>query len=512
MAQRVLVLILLVSLSASGADWLTFGGDAQRTGWARTEDAISKENAKSMGVLWKVKLDNVSKELNSLTAAIVVENVFTTRGVKDIVIVAGSSDNVYAIDAEAGTVLWKKTFSVEGKPKSPPGWLCPNSLNATPVIGKSRGGLGDKTVFAIGSDGKLHGLNVVNGEDRLAPVQFVPPFSKNWSLNLVDGVLYTTISQGCNGAKSGVYSMDLNKPDRPITFFLAALSGGGIWGRAGAAVSSGLVFGETGDGVYDPKAQKLTDTIFALSAKDLTLKDYYTPANRAFITKKDLDMGNISPVVFPFKQWELVAGAGKEGVIYLLDAKSMGGADHRTPLFRSPLYTNEEVDFAGRGFWGAFATWENDKGTRWLYAPAWGPPASTAPKFPKAYGEAPNGSIMAFHVEEKDGKPVLVPAWMSRDLSVPEPPIIANGVVFAISSGEHVRQIDDAGKLLSSNERAKKSSHAVLYALDAETGRELYSSGNAISGFTHFSGLAISSGRVFVTTYDSTVYAFGVKP
>src|SRR5688572_28372912 len=101
MAQRVLVLILLGSLAASGADWLMFGGDPQRTGWARTEDAISKENAKSMGVLWKVKLDNVSKDLNSLTAAIVVENVFTPRGVKDIAIVAGSSDNIYAIDDEA---------------------------------------------------------------------------------------------------------------------------------------------------------------------------------------------------------------------------------------------------------------------------------------------------------------------------------------------------------------------------------------------------------------------------
>ena len=85
---------------------------------------------------------------------------------------------------------------------------------------------------------------------------------------------------------------------------------------------------------------------------DLKLADYYTPANRAWITKKDLDMGATSPVVFKFKDRELVAGAGKEGVIYLLDAKSLGGEDHRTPLFRSPLYTNEEVDYAGRGILG----------------------------------------------------------------------------------------------------------------------------------------------------------------
>ena len=109
-----------------------------------------------------------------------------------------------------------------------------------------------------------------------------------------------------------------------------------------------LVVFETGDGPYDPENHQYSDSVIALSGTDLQLSDYYTPANRAWITKKDLDMGNMSPVVFPFKQWELVAAAGKEGVIYLLDAKSMGGPDHHTPLYRSPLLANEDVNLAGR--------------------------------------------------------------------------------------------------------------------------------------------------------------------
>lgn len=249
-----------------------------------------------------------------------------------------------------------------------------------------------------------------------------------------------------------------------------------------------------------------------LSAGDLKLADYYTPANREWITKKDLDMGNMTPAVFPFKGRELVAAAGKEGLIYLIDSKSMGGADHRTPLFRSPLYTNEDVDFAGRGFWGAFATWEDSKGTRWLCAPAWGPPHSKAPQFPQTWGDAPNGSIMAFKVGEKEGRIVLTPGWMSRDMAVPEPPIVINGVVFAVSSGENVRQLDKSGKILDSHQRAGSPvDNAVLYALDAETGKELFSSGKTMPSFTHFSGIAAASGRVFVTAYDSTVYAFGLK-
>lgn len=514
MKHRSMGLLAALALAAAlHADWLTFGYDPQRTGWNRQENKISRANVKSLALEWKLQLDNVNKELNSLTVPLVIERVFTPRGVKDIVIVAGASDNLYAIDADSGKLLWKKSFAAEGAPRQKPHWLCPNALNATPVIEKSGRGLGEKTVYAIASDGKLHALNVINGEDRTPPRQFVPPFSKNWSLNLVDDVLYTTISQGCNGAKSGAWAMDLRDPHRPPQFFQVSPAGGGSWGRAGAAVgSNGVVYFETGDGPYDVPAGKLSDTVVALSPRDLKLADYYTPTNREWITRKDLDMGSISPLVFPYRQWELIAGSGKEGVIYLLDAKSLGGASHREPLFRSPLYTNEDVDFAGRGFWGALATWEDGNGRRWLYAPAWGPPHSGAPKFGKTHGPAPNGSIMAFRVELKEGKPVLEPAWMSRDLDVPEPPVGANGVVFALSSGENVRQLDSAGRLFTSQQRAATPrGHAVLYAFDAETGEELYSSGDAITGFTHYSGLAVTGGRVYASTFDNVVYAFGLK-
>jgi outer membrane protein assembly factor BamB len=169
------------------------------------------------------------------------------------------------------------------------------------------------------------------------------------------------------------------------------------------------------------------------------------------------------------------------------------------------------VAYAAHGFWGSFATWEDSKQVRWLFAPAWGPAHSAAPAFPVSYGATPHGSVMAFRVEAKDGSPALTAAWNSRDLNVPEPPIIANGVVFALSSGEDVGQADSAGNSLGTAERVKGSTHAVLYALDSETGKELFSSKETISSFTHFGGIAVSNGRIFVTTYDGTVYAFGIK-
>ncbi|MDQ2948389.1 MAG: PQQ-binding-like beta-propeller repeat protein [Acidobacteriota bacterium] len=508
-----IIFFALAAPMVQAGQWLTFGGNPQRDGWARDETMLTKDNVKSMKVIWKVHVNSDLREMNGLTAPVVVENVLTLQGHKDIVVVAGASDTLDAVDIDTGKVLWHKQFFAEGKPKQQPRWLCPNALNATPVI-QMGGGVTprDRTVHAISSDGKLHSLSIVNGEDRKPPIQFVPAFSKNWSVNLVNGVLYTATSQGCNGAKSAVYAMDLNKPDRPVTFFQASTAGAGIWGRAGVtAGEDGKIYAETGDGPFDPAAGKYSDTFLSLSPKDLKLIDYYAPANWQWLNRKDLDLGCLTPAFFRFKQWDLIAGGGKEGRLVLLDTKSLGGANHDTALFRGPIYSNEDLYSAGRGFWGALATWQDAKAVRWIYAPAWGPVHAKAPAFPVKNGETPEGALMAFRVEEKDGKPILSPAWVSRNMNVPEPPIIANGMVFLVASGENALQADSEGHLLTSEQRIKTApGHAVLYALDAETGKELYSSANAMPAIAHFSGIAISNGRIFVTTLDSNLYSFGL--
>ncbi len=506
---------LLLSLLpfAATASWLTFGGDAQRSGWAKDETGVSAQTVNQLKLIWKLKLDNEPKELNSLTPPIAVNPVYTNSGAKTLVVVGGSSDNLYVIDADTGKLVWQKHFTNTAPPPSGPqsngSYFCPNALNDTPAIQSTSAG---PTVYVISIDGTLHALNLVTGDDRFPPVKFVPPYSKNWSLNVVNNVLYTTTSQNCGQAKSGVWAMDLSTPDKSVSFFQANQYGGGIWGRGGASISTdGVVFAATGDGAADPAAGKYADTVLALAPKTLKLVDYFMPTNANYLTRKDLDMGNSTPTIFTYKGRQLMVTSGKEGALVLLDAKSLGGETHRKPLYQTPLYANEAADIAGRGFWGSFATWEDGKGTRWVYAPAWGPQAAGAPAFPTTNGPTPNGSIMAFKVEEKNGQPVLTPAWSSHDMNVPEPPIVANGVVFALSSGEFTRQVSDAGVLFTAKERMERSTgNATLYAFDAETGKELYSSGKDMSSFTHLGGLAITEGFVFTTTHDSTVFAFGV--
>ena len=511
----VLLAILLIAVILVKADWPTFGANPQRTGWNKAEDTFTKDNVKSLALEWKIKLDNQARELNALTAPVVIEGVITPKGFKEYVLVAGASDTLAAVDADTGKLMWSKKFEVDDtkRPKEP-FWLCPNAQNATPLVHHWGGDLPNNTVFAIASDGKLHSLNVNNGEDRVAPTQFTPPFSKSWSLNSQGSILYTATSQGCGGTKSGVWAMDFSSPDHKVTFIPSSTGdGAGVWGRGGVAIGKDRIFAASGDGQYDADKGKFPDTVLGISLADNKMVDYYTPTNRAFITRKDLDMGNMSPAVFTYKNKELVAAAGKEGVIYLLDGASLGGADHRTPLYRSPLLTNEDVSFAGRGFWGAFATWEDPKGDRWLFAPALGPATpETLTKFKMHNGDATHGSIMAFKVEDTSGSPVLTPMWMSRDMSVPDPPAVTNGVVLDVSTGEFTGQAKESGGLFSSVERVKEhTGNATLYAFDAATGKELYSSGDQVTSFLHQAGLSVAGGKIFFGTFDGTIYCFGLK-
>ena len=521
------------------ADWLTHGGDPQRTGWQKYEPTINPESVKGFELLWKLKLPNEQKAMYSIFEPLIIGRLITNRGFKEMAFVAGSSDNIFAVDADLGRILWQRHFehAADVPQTANPTWLCPGGLTATPVIpppptfggrggsaagapaaaggrgpapppGRGGGAFAVRGIYVLSSDGNLHEMNLANGEDVMPPAKLVPPNGKPYSMNMVDNAVYTSTGQKCGGNPNAVYAMDLTSTDKKVNSF--ASNGGGIWGLGGPAIGTdGTVYAEVGDGEWDPAKGQYSDTILALSPKELKLKDWYTPSNREWITKRDLDM-NTTPTVFPYKGRDLIVAGGKEGRVFLLDSQSLGGANHRTPLYRTPLICNEETDFAGAGIWGGLASWEDTKGTRWVLAPVWGPLAKDV-KFPSTNGDASHGSIVAFKIEEKDGKTMLSPAWVSRDLIIPAPPVVANGVVFALSSGEFVRQANEnQGGLFNSQQRAERSVHATLYALDAETGKELYSSGDSVTSFTHFASMAVANGRVYFGTYDNTLYSFGI--
>jgi outer membrane protein assembly factor BamB len=139
-----------------------------------------------------------------------------------------------------------------------------------------------------------------------------------------------------------------------------------------------------------------------------------------------------------------------------------------------------------------------------VLAPAAGPVASEA-GFTVTNGKVTGGAIIAWKLVDQKGAPALQPGWVSRDMVSPLPPMVINGVVFAVSTGE-LRSNDSR---LSAAQRAQRSSPAVLYALDGTTGKELWNSGKTITSFVHSGGLSGGTSQVYLGTYDGTLYAFG---
>jgi PQQ-like domain len=284
---------------------------------------------------------------------------------------------------------------------------------------------------------------------------------------------------------------------------------GGMWGVAGPVIGTdGTIYATTGDGPYDAAALQLSTSILSFTPGDLGLKDYYTPTNHEWLTARDLDI-NATPVVFPYKGRDVLVVSGKEGRYILLDSKSLGGNEHEAPLYRTGLISNAEANSQTEGTWGSLASWQDKDNVRWVLAPVGGP---TAVKFPIDYGPTPHGGVIALKLEDNGGKPELTPAWLSRDITTAETPVIANGMVFVLDSGEFTGQHDDVhSRLYSAEDRIAQSIPAKLYVLDAETGKELYSSGEQVASFLHQSGIAVAGGRVIFGTFDGTVYCFGLK-
>ncbi|MCP5412012.1 MAG: PQQ-binding-like beta-propeller repeat protein [Alphaproteobacteria bacterium] len=509
-------------------DWLTYGYDQQRGSWNRGETSLSKNTVGGMTLLWSQKVtDNTpALVLSTLTAPLVVAGVATPKGQKDLLLTITMDDTLVALDAASGQTVWRVHFDNPEKPLRPVTIACSNSEQATPVIDKQKG-----VVYFTTSDGKLRAAALADGSARMRPTRMIQPFSRNWSLNLVDDVVYTTTGRGCGGSaeqpieNGTVAAMDVSDPDHPALsrFYTGKGRPAGPWGATGVAWGPQGAYVSTADGPNDPGSGIYGDMVLAVQPHAWGLNDSFLPAHWRYIYSKDLDFGSGGPILFAYGKRNVVATASKEGVIYLLDADRLGGADHSTALYQSPRLGNDIQDFQSQGVWGSMATWQDADGARWLYVPMWGPPAKMGPAFAHPHGAVTNGSIMAFRLTGADNEPGLDPQWISRDLNMASPPVVANGVVYALQTAESTVQVPGPPQSHvrppgwtqeKSAEDRIITPHAVmtLFAFDAQTGQQLWSSGKAMDGnAVHFTQPVVALGRVFAVDHAGHVYAFGLK-
>jgi hypothetical protein len=506
------IALALVAVNAAqaqgrgGPSWATTGSDAQRTSWVKTDPRISSDSMRKPGfqLLWKTKLENQPRQLESLTQPMLLPNIISYKGFKALAFVGGSSDNVYSIDYDLNKMFWKRHLNT--MPAASGTIACPGAMTTitratplgqttppagrggpAPAPGGGGGGRGGNTnVYAISSGGLLHTLNPQTGDDMTPPVKFLPPNAKAAGAILIDTTMYASTRDGCGSTANGVYAVDLESAAKTVTHWES--KGGSVVGSAGVTFGTdGNIYVATDGGAAGSND---ANAIVALDPKTLDARDWFSPGPTPFTA---------SPVAFNYKGKDLIVAANADGRLYLLEAGSLGGADHRTPLSKTAPYSTAAGDFMA----GALATSENADGSRWVFAAAAGPPGTT---FTSSNGPIANGAVVAYKLVDQDGTMGLQAVWASRDLLSPAPPTVVNGVVFAISTGEY-RSGDSQ---LTAAQRAQRGKAAVLYALDAASGKELWSSGSTIASFVRGVGPSAGDGQVYVVTYDGTVYAFGI--
>jgi hypothetical protein len=533
---------MLHAQGRGAAEWTTSGFDAQRTGWIRADPRISLETMQKPGpfgpfkFLWKLKLEHDPGAPTTLTEPILLDRLIGFRGFKSIAFVATASETVHAIDIDFGVTLWKYHINYSA---SPPPMLagtpaCPGGLTAslsrptaiaqTPFAagggagGRSGGGVGEPgmgattvpaaargraagssvppvaaaspaargtvpgsaaaaagavpgglpggaraggpgggspafvpgadAAYVVGSDGYLHALNVSNGWDNMTPALFLPANTR------ATGLLVAIGGNGGGVAYATTTHGCGSQPDAVWAMDLASpqkpvvafqAQGATIAGTAGAALGrDGTVYVATTDG-----ASPLSNAVVALEAKTLTRKAAATVAKAGFSS---------SPLVVPWKDRDAIAVAGG-GKLYVFDSAHLQSGPIATAPIASPA-----ADI------GALATWLDDRNTRWIAVPA-------------ARG------IDTFTLAEQDGNVALQSGWTSRSIAAPLPPLVINRVLFTASSGT-------------------RGVPAVLYALDAASGKDLWSSGRTITSPVR-GGLSGGQGNVYVPGADGTLYAFG---
>ena len=113
--------------------------------------------------------------------------------------------------------------------------------------------------------------------------------------------------------------------------------------------------------------------------------------------------------------------------------------------------------------------------------------------------------------------------WSSRDLNLASSPVVANGVVYALQTAENAVQVPKGmfnatgpRPPFDPDARARDrimvpQSTMTLFAFDATTGKELWSSKKLMDGNTvHFTQPVVAMGKLFAVDHAGHLWAFGL--
>jgi PQQ enzyme repeat len=263
------------------------------------------------------------------------------------VIVVTESNNVYALDAITGTVIWQRHVGAPVTSGLPCGNISPLGITGTPVVHlASRSLFFDAMIAGTTKKHFIFSLNVDTGAIRSGwPVDVSATARYNGitftssiqnqraALGLVNNVVYVPYSGhfgDCGTFHGWVVGVPVNNPSSVKAWATRAI-GGGIWGHGGVASDGTNMFVVTGNTFNTGGNWGGGEAIIRLQAGPIfsgTPGNYWAPTNWLSLDNGDTDLGGCGAVLINVPgatPSQLALALGKDGKAYLLNRNNLGG-------------------------------------------------------------------------------------------------------------------------------------------------------------------------------------------
>jgi hypothetical protein len=403
-----------------------------------------------------------------------------------MIIVVTASNNVYALHADTGTVIWSRT---DIGPAATSGFLCGNE-NPVGIIGTPVVDLASRSLFfdalIQGSPLKhfIYSLNVDTGATRTGwPVDVNAAFptppndfesrvqEDRGALAVVNGIVYVPYSGyfgDCGGYHGWVVGVHIDNPSM-VAGWATAATGGGIWGHSGVASDGTNMFVITGN-TFTSQGQQWSggEAIVRLQAGPVfseTPTDFWAPTNWQGLDNSDTDLGGCSAILIDVPgatPSQLVLALGKDGNAYLVNRNNLGGVG-------APVAELDNVDGVIRG--QSSATYTTAQGTYFVF---------------RASGE-----IRAYKITSTN-PPAITFAWNASQSGQGSPWVTTtdgtnNSIVWVVGA-----EGDDK-----------------LHGYNGDTGAVVYTGTDQMSGTRKWNSGMVARGSIYVAN-DNKVYKFNV--
>src|SRR5256886_5689962 len=431
---------------------------------------------------------NLARALNSdgtIVGNVYVQPLYIEGGPNGPMIIAVTeSNNVYALRADTGTVIWQVNL---GTPVSISQLFCGNidpiGITGTPVVDlPSRSLFLDALINGPTIKHFIYSLNVDTGNTNAGwPVDVNATANYNGmtftsliqeergALALVNGIVYVSYSGyvgDCQNYHGWVVGVDINNNPSNVHGWATTATGGGIWGHGGVASDGTNMFVVTGNTFNTGGNWMGGEAIIRLQAGPTWTgmpTDYWAPTNWFSLDNGDTDLGGVSAMLIDVpgaNPSQLVLATGKDGNAYLLNRNNLGG-------ITAPVAQLSVGFVIGQ----SSATYTTSQGTYFAFR------ASNQVKVYKITATTPPTIISAWTVSQTgQGSP-----WVTTTDG------INNAIVWVVGA-------QGDGK---------------LYGYNGDTGAVIYAGTDVMTGTRKWNNGTVARGSIYIAN-DNRVYAFRV--